>query len=178
MYSCIAGFMDPGEPLEECVRREVAEEVKQQYKLWCKKHYSDSSGWSWGGWGVLHWLPALAVPCRQCHDRLPCSGAQKSFFWSSRSSLIALSRLCQARPPTLAQLSWRMLGTSASSYWNLRPEIFEISNETFYWKFLGGFQGLRWLRPRLVLMPTQCSGLEGKYSAFCIENTDIMRTEW
>jgi len=27
MYSCIAGFMDPGEPLEECVRREVAEEV-------------------------------------------------------------------------------------------------------------------------------------------------------
>ena len=31
MYSCIAGFMDPGEPLEECVRREVAEEVKQQF---------------------------------------------------------------------------------------------------------------------------------------------------
>ena len=28
MYSCIAGFMDPGEPLEECVRREVAEEVR------------------------------------------------------------------------------------------------------------------------------------------------------
>ena len=35
MYSCIAGFMDPGEPLEECVRREVAEEVKA-----CPTEYS------------------------------------------------------------------------------------------------------------------------------------------
>ena len=27
MYSCIAGFLDPGETLEQCARREVAEEV-------------------------------------------------------------------------------------------------------------------------------------------------------
>ena len=27
MYSCIAGFLDAGESLEECVRRESAEEV-------------------------------------------------------------------------------------------------------------------------------------------------------
>jgi ADP-ribose pyrophosphatase YjhB (NUDIX family) len=27
MYSCIAGFLDVGESLEECVRRESAEEV-------------------------------------------------------------------------------------------------------------------------------------------------------
>ena len=27
MYSCIAGFLDVGEPLEDCVRREAAEEV-------------------------------------------------------------------------------------------------------------------------------------------------------
>ena len=27
MYSCIAGFLDAGESLEECVRREAAEEV-------------------------------------------------------------------------------------------------------------------------------------------------------
>ena len=27
MYSCIAGFLDVGESLEECVRREAAEEV-------------------------------------------------------------------------------------------------------------------------------------------------------
>jgi NAD+ diphosphatase len=27
MYSCIAGFVDAGESLEECVRREAAEEV-------------------------------------------------------------------------------------------------------------------------------------------------------
>jgi len=27
MYSCIAGFLDAGETLEDCVRREAAEEV-------------------------------------------------------------------------------------------------------------------------------------------------------
>ena len=27
MYSCIAGFLDVGESMEECVRRESAEEV-------------------------------------------------------------------------------------------------------------------------------------------------------
>ena len=27
MYSCIAGFLDVGETLDDCVRREVAEEV-------------------------------------------------------------------------------------------------------------------------------------------------------
>ena len=40
MYSCIAGFMDPGEPLEECVRREVAEEVAllpNKQNIWRKK---------------------------------------------------------------------------------------------------------------------------------------------
>ena len=27
MFSCVAGFVDAGESLEQCVRREVAEEV-------------------------------------------------------------------------------------------------------------------------------------------------------
>jgi NAD+ diphosphatase len=32
MYSLIAGFVEPGETLEECVRREIKEEVSLQVK--------------------------------------------------------------------------------------------------------------------------------------------------
>jgi len=47
MYSCIAGFMDVGETLEECVRREVAEEVGMEVesvKYKCSQHWPFPAG--------------------------------------------------------------------------------------------------------------------------------------
>ena len=126
--------MDPGEPLEECVRREVAEEVS-----FCNKRSflsKNFSGRPRGGWCVIHWFPALAFSCRQRHDRLPCTGRQSTSpsllnqnpywltieYWDQKIYKYC-SRLYQARPLIRAQLNWRMPGWSACAHVHVHVHV-------------------------------------------------------
>jgi NAD+ diphosphatase len=72
--------MDPGEPLEECVRREVAEEVPCVKNINIKKTQVGLEVGEVSYIGSQHWpFPAGSVMIG-CHAQVACNPASKSFF--------------------------------------------------------------------------------------------------
>ena len=93
VYSTLAGFVEPGESVEQCVRREVNEEVGVSIH---EPRYIASQGWPFphslmlgfhaeyasgeiimqpeeiedAGWFSIHRLPLLPTPTRPCTSRM------------------------------------------------------------------------------------------------------------
>jgi len=92
MYSCIAGFMDPGEPLEECVRREVAEEVGLEVG---EVSYIGSQHWPFPAGSVMIGCHAQALP-GQTPD--PCPVELEDARWFSRAEVAEAKARIDANP--------------------------------------------------------------------------------
>jgi len=59
MFSCVAGFLDAGETLEDCVRREVAEEVGLEVE---NVSYRSSQHWPFPAGSLMIGCHALVKP--------------------------------------------------------------------------------------------------------------------
>jgi len=81
MYSCIAGFMDVGETLEDCVKREVAEEVGMEVE---SVKYKCSQHWPFPAGSVMIGCHAEAKP-GQLPD--PCQVELEDARWFSREQV-------------------------------------------------------------------------------------------
>ena len=103
MYSCLAGFMEPGETIEDAVRRETAGGIRHPHRT-----------------GALPRQPAVAVPLL-ADDRLLCRGAvdarSTATKRSSRTAAGSAARTCTAcSPATIRKASpcrsrWRSPAT-------------------------------------------------------------------
>ena len=93
MYSCVAGFVDPGESLAECVIREGAEEAgvdisAQSLQLVDSNHWPNPSG-------------SLMMGCIVTTDTLeptPCSREIEDVRWFQPQELYEAVKLSQANP--------------------------------------------------------------------------------
>jgi len=81
MYSCIAGFLDVGESLEDCVRREAAEEVGIHVE---KVTYSGSQHWPFPAGSLMIGCRAEALP-GQTPD--PCKVELEDARWFTRDQV-------------------------------------------------------------------------------------------
>lgn len=81
MYSCIAGFLDVGESLEDCVRREAAEEVGIEVD---KVTYSGSQHWPFPAGSLMIGCRAEALP-GQAPD--PCKVELEDAKWYTREQV-------------------------------------------------------------------------------------------
>jgi len=81
MYSCIAGFLDPGETLEECVRREAAEEVGVEVE---KVIYLGSQHWPFPAGSLMIGCQAQANPGQEPD---PCRVELEDARWFSRQQV-------------------------------------------------------------------------------------------
>eukprot|EP00088_Acartia_fossae_P055928 TRINITY_DN6503_c0_g1_i1.p1 TRINITY_DN6503_c0_g1~~TRINITY_DN6503_c0_g1_i1.p1 ORF type:complete len:341 (+),score=54.17 TRINITY_DN6503_c0_g1_i1:41-1063(+) len=81
MYSCIAGFLDVGESLEECVRREAAEEVGIEVD---KVTYFGSQHWPFPAGSLMIGCQAEALP-GQMPD--PCKVELEDAKWFTREQV-------------------------------------------------------------------------------------------
>lgn len=81
MYSCIAGFLDVGETLEDCVRREVAEEVGLEVE---SVQYKCSQHWPFPAGSLMIGCHAVARP-GQVPD--PCQVELEDARWFSREEV-------------------------------------------------------------------------------------------
>jgi len=81
MYSCIAGFLDVGETLEDCVKREVAEEVGMQIE---SVQYIRSQHWPFPAGSLMIGCHAIASP-NQNPD--PCKVELEDARWFTRDEV-------------------------------------------------------------------------------------------
>lgn len=81
MYSCIAGFLDVGETLDDCVKREVAEEVGMEVS---KVSYLGSQHWPFPAGSLMIGCQADALP-GQTPD--PCKMELEDARWFSREQV-------------------------------------------------------------------------------------------
>jgi len=81
MFSCIAGFLDVGETLEDCVRREVAEEVGMEVE---SVQYKCSQHWPFPAGSLMIGCHAVATP-GQLPD--PCMVELEEARWFSREQV-------------------------------------------------------------------------------------------
>jgi len=77
MYSCIAGFLDVGETLEDCVRREVAEEVGMEIQ---SVEYRCSQHWPFPAGSLMIGCHAVALPGQEPD---PCKVELEDARWFS-----------------------------------------------------------------------------------------------
>merc|ERR1740131_636996 len=81
MYSCIAGFLDVGESLEDCVRREAAEEVSIEVD---KVKYFGSQHWPFPAGSLMIGCQAEALPGQ---EPVPCKIELEDAKWFSRQQV-------------------------------------------------------------------------------------------
>jgi len=81
MYSCIAGFLDVGETLEDCVKREVAEEVGMEVE---SVKYKCSQHWPFPAGSLMIGCHAEATP-GQLPD--PCKVELEDARWFNREQV-------------------------------------------------------------------------------------------
>ncbi|XP_037084463.1 nucleoside diphosphate-linked moiety X motif 13-like [Pollicipes pollicipes] len=81
MYSCVAGFLEPGETIESCVRREVAEEVGLDVH---QIRYAGSQHWPFDGSSLMVGCYALTDHTELEVDRSELEDAR----WFSASELL------------------------------------------------------------------------------------------
>jgi len=89
MFSCIAGFLDVGETLEDCVRREVAEEVGIEVE---SVQYRSSQHWPFPAGSLMIGCHAVAAGGLPSPD--PCKQELEAARWFSREEVTeAVSRI-------------------------------------------------------------------------------------
>ena len=99
-YSCLAGFVEPGESLEDCVRREVMEEAGVQLK---SIHYHSSQPWPFPN-GIMVAFNATALTSEiQLSDEL-----EDARWWSIDDIQKAVIN-DQLLLPFKQSVSWRLL---------------------------------------------------------------------
>lgn len=81
MFSCIAGFLDVGETLEDCVKREVAEEVGMEVE---SVKYKCSQHWPFPAGSLMIGCHAVATP-GQLPD--PCKVELEDARWFNREQV-------------------------------------------------------------------------------------------
>lgn len=82
MYSCIAGFLDAGEALEDCVKREVAEEVGLEIQ---SVSYKSSQHWPFPAGSVMIGCHAQVMGDSPTPD--PCKEELEDARWFSRGEV-------------------------------------------------------------------------------------------
>jgi len=82
MYSCIAGFLDAGEAIEDCVRREVAEEVGLEIT---SASYKSSQHWPFPAGSVMIGCHAQVSGDSPTPD--PCKEELEDARWFSREEV-------------------------------------------------------------------------------------------
>merc|ERR1712117_110166 len=82
MYSCIAGFLDAGEAIEDCVRREVAEEVGLEIT---SVSYKSSQHWPFPAGSVMIGCHAQVNGDTPTPD--PCQEELEDARWFSRGEV-------------------------------------------------------------------------------------------
>lgn len=92
MYSCIAGFMDVGETLEDCVRREVAEEVGLEVG---DVRYLTSQHWPFPAGSIMIGCHAEALPDQTVS---PCPIELEDARWFSREEVEEAKHRIDANP--------------------------------------------------------------------------------
>lgn len=93
MYSCVAGFVDPGESLAECVERETAEEAgvemdAQSLELVDSNHWPNPAG-------------SLMIGCivtTQTENPSPCTHEIEAVKWFSPKELLDAVKLSENNP--------------------------------------------------------------------------------
>lgn len=82
MFSCIAGFLDVGETLEDCVRREVAEEVGLEVE---SIEYKSSQHWPFPAGSLMIGCHAVAAGGMPSPD--PCMNELEDARWFNREEV-------------------------------------------------------------------------------------------
>lgn len=93
MFSCIAGFLDVGETLEDCVRREVAEEVGIEVE---SIKYNSSQHWPFPSGSLMIGCQAVAVGGLPTPD--PCKAELETARWFSREEVAQAVRRIDENP--------------------------------------------------------------------------------
>jgi len=89
MYSCVAGFLEPGETVETCVRREVAEEVGLELTT---VRYGASQHWPFTGSSLMVGCYATTEQTELDIDRAELEDAR---WFSAEEILVAYRRIVE-----------------------------------------------------------------------------------